>query len=436
MNCTPCREQLVGYVEGLLDQAAAGEVASHLETCAACRAEFEEVRRLRERLLRAGEPRRQVSLDDAVMDRIVNHQASEIRRIAMHRFHKVIHSVLAAAAAVVVAALAVGLLMSTPHSGYALAQTLEANRGVRFVHIQADPPGEGIADAWAQFDDEGRPLHLRLEFPKTEDGAKVVVWQKGKAEVWFKDKKTAVVVYESKVLAQLCQMFLDSQQVMERLYAAAEAGRAEIETMEPAGKGEPVRLTVIWSDRPALREVYLVDRETKLLQTRESYGKAEGDADGDAYRLLGRCQYLGYNEPIDPAFFTLADLPPDVMRVDQTTQEVGLAKGDMTDNQVAVAVVRQFFEAVGAKDYATAGRMYGGIPAEKVKEMLGQVEADRVRIVSLGEPVPHARPETRFLCVPFEVELEIGGAKSMKKGTAYVRPVYNQPDRWAIDGGI
>jgi hypothetical protein len=420
---------LVGYVEGLLDQAAAGEVASHLETCAACRAESEEVRRLRERLLRAGEPRRQVSLDDAVMDRIVNHQASEIRRIAMRRFHKVIHSVLAAAAAVLVAALAVGLLMSTPHSSYALAQTLEANRGVRFVHIQADPPGEGLADAWAQFDNEGRPLHLRLEFPKTEDGAKVVVWQKGKAEVWFKDKKSAVVVYDSKVLAQISQAFLNSQQVMERLYARAEAGLAKIETMEPASKGEPVRLTVVWPDRPALREVYLVDRETKLLRTMETYGKV----DGDAYRLLGRLQYLGYNEPIDPAFFTL-DLPPDVMRVDQTTQEIGLAKGDMTDNQVAVAVVRQFFEAIGAKDYAKAGRLYEGIPAEKVKQIVGQ--ADRVQIVSLGEPTPHARPETQFLSVPFEVELETGGTKSIKKGTAYVRPVYNHPDHWTINGGI
>jgi hypothetical protein len=122
------------------------------------------------------------------------------------------------------------------------------------------------------------------------------------------------------------------------------------------------------------------------------------------------------------------------MRVDQTTQEIGLAKGDMTDNQVAVAVVRQFFEAIGAKDYAKAGRLYEGIPAEKVKQILGQ--ADRVQIVSLGEPTPHARPETQFLCVPFEVELDTGGAKSIKKGTAYVRPVYNQPDRWAIDGGI
>jgi hypothetical protein len=40
------------------------------------------------------------------------------------------------------------------------------------------------------------------------------------------------------------------------------------------------------------------------------------------------------------------------------------------------------------------------------------------------------------LCVPFEVELETGGTKSTKKGTAYVRSVYNQPDHWTIGGGI
>jgi hypothetical protein len=107
---------------------------------------------------------------------------------------------------------------------------------------------------------------------------------------------------------------------------------------------------------------------------------------------------------------------------------------EMTDHQVAVAVVRQFFEALGAKDYAKAGRLMEGLPPEKMKELCGN--SDGVRIISVGEPAPHPNAATQFLGVPYEVEFDRGGAKEIKKGTAWVRPVYNQADRWTIGGGI
>ena len=125
-------------------------------------------------------------------------------------------------------------------------------------------------------------------------------------------------------------------------------------------------------------------------------------------------------------------------RVDYMVSELAKVQakhGDGYAGSVRPEVWKKTFSgAIGAKDYAKAGRMYDGIPAEKVKQILGQ--ADRVQIVSLGEPAPHARPETQFLCVPFEVEIETGGTKSTKKGTAYVRPVYNHPDHWTISDGI
>jgi hypothetical protein len=121
------------------------------------------------------------------------------------------------------------------------------------------------------------------------------------------------------------------------------------------------------------------------------------------------------------------------MRVDQIAQEIGLPQGDLTDNEIAVEVVRQFFEALIAQDYAEAGRLFGGVPAERMQKKYGHIKF--VRIVSLGEPV--LNPPTRELRVPYVVEIEENGAITRWK-TKYdfvpVRQVHGQPGRWATTG--
>jgi hypothetical protein len=169
-----------------------------------------------------------------------------------------------------------------------------------------------------------------------------------------------------------------------------------------------------------------LDPETKLLQQLDRYELEAGE-----YKFVGRTTFLDYNVPINPKVFTL-DLPADVIRVDQTTREVGLAKGRLGDEEVAVEVVRQFLEALIARDYDKAGQLYEGLPATKMKEAFGEI--DYLRIVSMGTPTPH--PQSDALAVLCEVEIQTGSVKSIKGYTAYVRPVYNQPDRWTISGGI
>ena len=56
---------------------------------------------------------------------------------------------------------------------------------------------------------------------------------------------------------------------------------------------------------------------------------------------------------------------------DQINPIVGLEKGDLTDEEIAAKVAREFFEAVIAADYRKAGLLYEGIPAEKMKETFG-----------------------------------------------------------------
>ncbi len=239
-------------------------------------------------------------------------------------------------------------------------------------------------------------------------------------------------------------------------------------------------------------------------------------------------EYLDYNKPIDPKVFDL-DLPSDVVKVDEIKRPPGLVRGNLTKEQIATKVAREFFEALIAKDYAKAGLIYGGIPAEKIKVGYGRLNVSRIvevakpvaglhpdptalavsvkvvcgdkkwiqefapqvrltdneaatkaareffeamirhdeaaargalekglvfegfdrhnakklgeffehykvlRIVEVGKPAPY--PETDRLEVPVKVELERKNERT-QEFMPYVRPVYNQPNRWGICGGI
>ena len=180
-------------------------------------------------------------------------------------------------------------------------------------------------------------------------------------------------------------------------------------------------------ESPDRRDVYHIDPDTKLLQKIEKFkGKGENE------KLGLQVTYLDYNQAPADDLFTL-NPPADAIRIDQTTQEIGLPKGDLTDEQIAMKVAREFFEAVIAGDYAKAGRLYEGIPAEKVKEVLSG-EGKVLRVVSVGTPTPHSA--TRSLQVLCQIEVEINGHRETKTYHPFIRPVYGQPDRWGIIGGI
>jgi hypothetical protein len=220
---------------------------------------------------------------------------------------------------------------------------------------------------------------------------------------------------------------------MERLYEQEQQGKVTVEIDEPSDKAQPIIVTATYLNTdslPGMRQVLSVDRATKLVSAVEFYQLRDG-----AYQYIGKQEYCDYNQPIEADMFTLNEVPADVMRVDQTTQEVGLAQANLTDEQVAVEVVRQFFEALIAQDYAKAGRLLEGIPAEKIKEMFGVRKF--LRIISVGPVAPHPIPETKGVIVPCIVEIEEGGQISeWKLDRLGVRQVYNQPGRWTIFGGI
>ena len=342
-----------------------------------------------------------------------------------------------ATAAVILIAVAISMTMldKSVTPAYAIEQTIEANRGLWFIHLKCEPSTKGHVDElWAQFDDNRQLTNLRMNFPDTSDGPKDVVWHEGKSEVWFKAKKRIAVLIEKDMLAKSKMYYesFDPKRIVEELYQAQGSENVQIEIQESSAEGAPITITMTRKGSPDVRAVFEVDPETKLLQQEERYKLEDGE-----YKFLGRTRYLDYNNPADSEIFVLKP-PADVIRVDQTTREVGLAQGALSDEEIAVEVVRQFFEALIAEDYAKAGKLFGAMPGEKMKEMFGVMKI--VRIASIGPAAPHPNPRTGGLIVPCTVE---GGERDgdgtigeWKLERIGVRQVHNQPGRWTIFGGI
>ncbi len=78
------------------------------------------------------------------------------------------------------------------------------------------------------------------------------------------------------------------------------------------------------------------------------------------WRQVSLREYLDYNRPIDPKLFQL-ELPDDVITIDQINRKVGLAKGDLSDGQIATKLAKEFVEAVIADDFQKAGTLLGGV---------------------------------------------------------------------------
>ena len=341
----------------------------------------------------------------------------------------------AAAAVVIIAAVfSVKIIGSSASPAYAIEQTIQAHHTVRYLHVRgygAEHNGEPN-EFWVECDEAGRVKNVRLYFPETEDGPKVVVWNQGKAQVWFKKKNSCITIRDEKVSDGMLKMVqeCDPRLAVERLYEQEKQNKVKVDINEPSDKTKDVRVTADFTSSPK-RLILCVDQATKLVTAIEIYLLKDGD-----YQYSGILEFYDYNQPIEPAMFTLdKEVPVDVMRIDQTTQEVGLAQGNLSNDEVAVEVAKQFFEALIAKDYAKAGKLLEGTPADRMEQMFGRIKF--IRIVSIGKPVPHPMPETKGVVVPCVVEIEVDGKSGQQRFDRLgVRQVYNQPGRWTIFGGI
>lgn len=345
---------------------------------------------------------------------------------------------LAAAAVIIVAVvLSINIWDKTMPTAYALDQTIEANHTVRYLHIKDFKPGEEEPkEFWIEFDQQGQVKSFRVyspEWASPSDGAKLTVWQEGKAKIWFKKKNGLLTIREERFAQLLLGLVrqVDPRLAVERLYEKENRGELNVDVEEPSAKTEPIIVTATYpleGPSPGKRVVLYVDQATKLVTAMDVYQMKDNE-----YQHRGLVEFHDYNQEIDPEMFTLDDeVPADAIRVDQTTQEVGLAQGDLSNEEIAVEVARQFLEALIDNDYAKTGKLIGGVPADWVKQQsFGKTKV--LRIISIGSPSPHPNPGTMGLVVPCVVEIEEDGQVGQwKLDQLGVRPVYNQAGRWQI----
>lgn len=452
MNC----KQFRGYLDGLIAQgmnsALKFELTAHSADCADCRRDCESAMQTLALLQPSGKTETSTELKERIMKTLTVLENEEPReREGASLLRRVWKPSLAMGAVLVFAALAVTLVLFRPSAPvYAIEETIEANEQLRSIHLKTTLATQGCAtEVWAQFDESGEVELLRMNFPSTEDGPKDVLWENGKATVWFRAKGSVVTVKEESLIEKLKAEFgtCDPRRLVKDVYTDQSNGTSDIRmtisdgptvttavadtaTGQEDGAAdvtEPIILTVASANETEREDVFVVDPTTKLVKKHDRYQLRDGNRD-----LVWSTEYLEYNAPLDPSVFVL-EAPQEATYIDQTTQEVGLVQGNLSDNEIAKKVVREFFEALIAKDYAKAGQLMGGVPADKTKERLGRLNV--LGIVSIGEPTPFA--QNGSLRVPCEIQIEVDGKTDTWEPVGpFVRQVYQQPGRWDICGGI
>jgi len=384
-------------------------------------------------------------LPDNKMRTAARHDRSQGRRIIMKN---PITKLAVAAVFIGGISLFIALVVKTTPPAYALDQTVEANRQLRSLHMKSFASDSSEPkEYWLQCDASGQIESARWHMPAwdaPEDGAKEVVWKDGKIQLWFRGttkRNPCLVTYTQQDapvwLLDFARMS-DPRLRIAQLEEAQARGEVKLEIQEPADQNQPIVVTATHrpqNQSPGGRTVLHINQTTKLVTSVERFALADGQ-----YALRYRQEYSDYNVPIAPALFDLNALAPaDIRRVDgDARKNSGLPQGTLSDDEIAVKVVRQFFEALIARDYETAGQLYCATPAEEMKQgFFGETRF--LRIIAIDIPTPHPIPEIGGLRVPCKIEIERDGEKSVWEPYGpFVRTVHRQSEnpRWEIHGGL
>jgi len=321
-----------------------------------------------------------------------------------------------AASVLVVMGVLVGLLHKSGGPAYALEQTLDAIRDIRYFHFQflrgSDQPGR---EAWIEYDPNGQLRNIRVNYYDTNA---VAVWSDGISQYWRQDEKE-LCIWEDSEYTEKILFFVrryNPRQAIAYLQERAQEGGIRVDIDQPDGNAEPVTVTVVYDPNtfligkttPRMRELFRIDPATKWITRVEIETFRQ-----DRYLRDGVWEYVDYNRPFNPNTFNLkSEVPADVTVSDVTDIFMGIAQGGLSDEDAAVQLVRKFLDAWAAKDYDKAAQIHG-YAAMREKEGLGKILGRKniLRVVSLG-PAVRAEQPLRGLFVPGEVEYEENGQKA------------------------
>jgi hypothetical protein len=348
-----------------------------------------------------------------------------------------------AATAILAAALVVPLLTTSSTPAYALEQTIDATRNMRWFHLKYCRAADDDTlqrEAWVERGDDGHVRNVRVNF----SGQNVTeVWRQGHLETWNRGNNTLRLLedeYSTAIMVRFAERY-DPKGAIEHLRRMEGEGKVQVEVKPSRGGVRPVVVAATYEPNtflvdhpsPPVRELYLVDPQSKLLQSVEVYLLQDGVSSP-----AGVWRYCDYNQPFEPGIFDLeSELPPDIKRIDinQATAGLGVERGDLTKEEIALKVVRDFLEALIAEDYDEALRIYVDMDAERKAALRPRLENWHVvRIVAIGTPLPPPPPTAPgALRVPCTVEVQTESqAVEVRRGTLYACPVPGHNDHWCV----
>jgi hypothetical protein len=353
-------------------------------------------------------------LVNAVMSRIEEQgsakhrgQALLIRRIIMNRFTKL------AAAAAIITGIVIWAQMGGPviPKAYALQQSLDAYNSILWLHVKSSSDDKyGYSDTWLQYDEQGDVVRMRFQNPHLGDsiGSMVVVNNYDKSQVWLSKFNLHITGYgKTDPAFGFDVSTIEPRYLLERLYQQAEQGEIIFDINEPAQKNEPIAVTITYPEDNRSHEykkVLYVDQATKLVTSIEKFKFENG-----TYQHKKTLEFFDYNQQIDPMMFSLdGEVSDNAMVIEMPEDaEAGLLQGNMTDEEITVEVIRQFFEAIIAKDYDKAGLLFLGAPGFMIEQTF--MGANVLEITDIGQPYPDPDPDSDAMFCSCKALAEVNG---------------------------
>ncbi len=337
-----------------------------------------------------------------------------------------------AAAAVIVGAvmLSIHLWDKSAPSAYAFEQTVEAMQGKRSFHIQTYFQQRRKDEFWAQFDGEGKLLRFRQE----EDGGPkepmITLWENKIMNRYYPScgvQERTLMKNSGGGLEGLEEF--DPETIVQEIQALVEDGKAIMEIQDPPRYADRMTIHVTRTDGKPLKRTLVVDPETKFVVRVDDYWGREGER-----AVHHGMEVLEYNKAIDPRLFE-PDFPEDTILMDQVTQEVGMARGDMPPEKYAVEIVRAALDAWAKGDVAKASKLFGGVEARLLTERFKDMRP--VGRVSIGKPEPiHSSVPVHSMSAEFRVpcryKVEREDQREVVTPTFPVVTVSGHPGRWHV----
>jgi outer membrane lipoprotein-sorting protein len=445
MNCAEFRDNPVACIEGLLDDEDSLRCQTHLETCAACRAEYAALAKLHQQLVARGQAAAEVSIVEPVMRRVLAVHAEPERNTIMSMLRKYSWGLGLGATAAAVAVLLIALF-SVPKiqaAAVVMAKGAQAVANLTSIHLRGQvrtPPAENFGypdpasdfvsiELWKQFEPD---LKWRIEKPgrvAVMDGQSTVLYIKP-ANMGMKVPHPSPSAFDTGWLHKIANL---SNTISNELNNATAKGWKLNLAEEQGADGRTKSVVTIQAksnlpdsdylknkqfDYSDTRRVYRFDAQSGLLEAVQIYlTRRSGDV------LIFEVDQIDYNQPIDPAVFHL-DLPANVNWYQEPQK---LTDNDKYAAMTAQQAAKALFEACGREDWTEAAKFFPMPIPEMLKQFLGGCQ-----IVSLGEPFTSqgAGPADQF--VPYEITLKNGETHS---NNLHLRKD-PQTGRWFWEGGI